>query len=162
MVKRPGIAVRSGPGSESQNAFDGDGPDSERRAQAGFQFYKRNVMRLTAGPELALQVLNEHEFLYACDLAKISIELMSTYSEVLPLNVGTGQTVSIYELARLIKEIVGFDGELITTSSESPTISRRILDTSHFMKMWKQPLTSLDEGIKKTYLSFVDKQHNAL
>mgnify|MGYP005996056087 FL=1 len=70
------------------------------------------------------------------------------------LNIGTGEDISIKELALLIKSIVGFEGELIFDSSKPDGTPRKLMDVSRLHKLgWKHKI-DLKEGIERVYSEF--------
>ncbi len=90
------------------------------------------------------------EFLYVDDLANACVFLMKNYSESLPINIGTGEEVSIRELAQKIKDIVSFNGELIFDTTKPDGTPRKLLDVSKIKNLgWKHEI-SLEDGIEKT------------
>lgn len=100
----------------------------------------------------------KREFLYVDDLAKACLFLMLNYNEPETINIGTGEDLSIKELALLIKKIVGFDGNLIFDASKPDGTPRKLLDVSKINNLgWKHEI-DLEEGIHKT-LSWL-KEHN--
>ena len=94
------------------------------------------------------------EFLHVDDLAEGCFFLMENYSDEGLVNVGTGEDVSIKELAMLIKEITGFTGELVWDSSKPDGTPRKLTDCSKIHQMgWKHQI-SLEEGIERVYEQF--------
>ena len=97
------------------------------------------------------------EFLFADDLANACFYLMQTYSEPSLINIGTGEDITIKDLALLIKEIVGFEGELIFDSSKPDGTPRKLMDVSKLhSRGWKHTV-ELPEGIKMAYADFLSK-----
>lgn len=91
------------------------------------------------------------EFLYVDDLAEACLFLMEHYEDSIPINVGTGEDLSIRELAELIREVVGFRGEIVFDPSNPDGTPRKLLDVSRITALGWRPCTSLREGIKMTY-----------
>ena len=91
------------------------------------------------------------EFLHVDDLADACVFLMNTYSSADIVNVGWGEDVSILELAELIKDVVGFKGELVFDASKPDGTPRKLLDTSRLTALGWQPSTSLRAGVEATY-----------
>jgi GDP-L-fucose synthase len=91
------------------------------------------------------------EFLHVDDLADACVYLMREYSDEAPINVGWGQDVSIAELARLVADTVGFEGELHFDRSKPDGTPRKLLDTSRLTALGWQPKIALDAGIASTY-----------
>lgn len=91
----------------------------------------------------------KREFLHVDDLAEACIFLMNTYNGKEFVNIGTGEDVTIKELANLIKEEIGFTGELVWDSSKPDGTPRKLMDVSKINNLgWKYKI-SLPEGIKK-------------
>lgn len=91
------------------------------------------------------------EFLYADDLAEACLFLMDSFSEPGPVNVGTGKEISIRDLALLIKDIVGFEGDLTFDASKPDGTPRKLMDVSRINRAGWKARTGLREGIEKTY-----------
>lgn len=96
------------------------------------------------------------EFLYVDDLADALVFLMDHYNEIQFVNVGTGEEVSIKELALLIKAVIGYEGELKFDSSKPDGTPRKLLDTSKINAAGWQPKISLKQGLELTYQWFVE------
>jgi GDP-L-fucose synthase 1 len=91
------------------------------------------------------------EFLYVDDLADACVFLMENYDGAEHINVGSGEEVSIKELAELVKDIVGFQGKLIFDTDKPDGTPRKLLDTEKLKRMgWKYKV-HLKEGLQKTY-----------
>jgi len=103
----------------------------------------------------------KREFLFVDDLAEACIFLMHTYNAKEPINIGSGDELSIKELAHLIKELVGFKGNIFFDTSKPDGTPRKLLDTSKLFALGWRPNVSLKDGIGLTYLDFLHKQ-NAL
>jgi GDP-L-fucose synthase len=91
------------------------------------------------------------EFLYITDLAEALFLLMERYEEAGTINVGTGQDVSISELAVLMKEVTGFAGEIVYDRSKPDGMMRKVLDVSRINNLGWKPRMSLRDGLKTTY-----------
>ncbi len=91
------------------------------------------------------------EFLFVDDLAEALCLLMDTYEEETTINVGTGTDISIYELAHLMKETVGFKGEITLDSSKPDGTLRKLLDVTRMKRLGWEPRTDLKEGLKIAY-----------
>ena len=91
------------------------------------------------------------EFLHVDDLAAACLFLLEKYDSPEIINVGCGQDLSVRELAELICEVVGFDGELAWDKTKPDGTPRKLLDVTKIKKMGWQPKISLREGIAKTY-----------
>lgn len=91
------------------------------------------------------------EFLYVDDLADALIFLMRTYNEVGFINVGTGQEVSIRELALTIQAVVGYEGDLVFDTTQPDGTPRKQMDVSRLTAVGWQAKTDLKTGIAQTY-----------
>jgi GDP-L-fucose synthase len=90
----------------------------------------------------------KREFLHVDDMADACIYLMLNYNEKELVNVGTGEDVSIKDLALLIKEIIGFQGELVWDTTKPDGTPRKLMDvTKLHSKGWKHKI-GLREGIE--------------
>ncbi|MDH4460397.1 MAG: GDP-L-fucose synthase [Flectobacillus sp.] len=97
------------------------------------------------------------EFLYADDLAEACMYLMENYNEAELVNVGTGVDVTIKELAETVREIVGFEGDLVWDTSKPDGTPRKLMDVSKLHAAgWKHTI-ELKEGIKLAYEDFLKK-----
>ncbi|HBS27022.1 MAG TPA: GDP-fucose synthetase [Gammaproteobacteria bacterium] len=96
------------------------------------------------------------EFLYVDDLANAVMHLMSNYSGEETVNVGTGEDLTIGELANKVKAVVGFEGELTFDSSKPDGTPRKLLDVQRLKATGWHPDMSLDDGIRHSYQWFMD------
>ncbi len=95
------------------------------------------------------------EFLHVDDLAEACVHLMENYDEKLFVNVGTGTDLSIKELAILVKDIIGYDGEIAWDSSKPNCTPRKLMDVSRINEFgWKHKI-DLPTGITKVYEDFL-------
>jgi GDP-L-fucose synthase len=100
------------------------------------------------------------EFLHVDDLADACFFLLQNYSERGIVNIGSGMDISIYELAKLISQIVEFEGDFDFDRSKPDGTPRKLLDISKISTLgWKHKI-SLDEGLKKTIIEFKKKYHD--
>jgi GDP-L-fucose synthase len=102
------------------------------------------------------------EFLYVDDLADAIYFLMNKidakdiYEQgITHLNIGTGEDLTIAELAELIKNIIGFEGEIIYDTSKPDGTPQKLLDVSRINNLGWKHTTSLEEGIRKAYTAFL-------
>lgn len=91
------------------------------------------------------------EFMHVDDLANACYFLMMNYSEELFINVGSGNEVSIKELAEIIKEIVGFDGDLIFDLNKPDGTLRKLMDNSKLNQIKFNTQIPLKYGLEKVY-----------
>mgnify|MGYP003583254672 FL=1 len=98
------------------------------------------------------------EFLFVDDLAEACLFLMENYNGIETVNIGTGEDVSIKELAETIMKIVGFEGSLIFDASKPDGAPRKLLDVSKINNLGWKHQTSLENGIQKT-LNWIQKNN---
>jgi len=99
------------------------------------------------------------EFLYADDLADALLYLMLNYNEKLFVNVGFGEDISIGDLAKLIKEVVGYEGSIVFDTSKPNGTPRKLMDSSRLFSLGWKPAVSLREGISLAYADFLSKNN---
>jgi GDP-L-fucose synthase len=98
------------------------------------------------------------EFLFADDLAAACLFLMEAYSGREPVNVGTGEDVSIRELAELVREAVGYEGRLVFDASKPDGTPRKLMDVSRLHSLGWRHTTELREGIRMAYADFLSQE----
>jgi GDP-L-fucose synthase len=91
------------------------------------------------------------EFLHVDDMASACLLLLEKYDSPEIINVGCGEDISIRELAELICDVVGFDGELAWDTSKPDGTPRKLLDVTKLRALGWQPAISLRDGIARTY-----------
>lgn len=97
------------------------------------------------------------EFIYVDDLAHAISFLMKNYDEKDYINIGSGEDVTIAQLAEIIKDIVGYKGKIVYNTTKPDGMTQRILDASKIKNMGFICQTSLKAGIKITYDYFLKK-----
>lgn len=98
------------------------------------------------------------EFLHSDDLASACLFLLENYDDEIAINIGSGKDLTIKDLAELIKDIVGFTGEIDWDTSKPDGTPRKLLDASRINSLGWVPTISLSEGISSTYKWFVANQ----
>jgi GDP-L-fucose synthase len=93
----------------------------------------------------------KREFLHVDDLAEACFYLMQHYNEAELINIGTGEDISIKDLALLIKDIVGYTGELRFDASKPDGTPRKLMDVSKLHALGWQHQIDLAEGIRAVY-----------
>ena len=96
------------------------------------------------------------EFLFVDDLADSLVFLMKNYSGPVQVNLGTGEELTIRELAETIARVVGFEGELSFDADKPDGTPRKLLDNTRIREMGWSPKTSLAEGLARTYEWFLE------
>lgn len=97
------------------------------------------------------------EFMHVDDLARAAVLLMERYEGQLAVNVGTGQEVTIRELAQMVKETVGFEGRLEWDASRPDGTPRKLLDSSRLRALGFEPVVDLRQGLRLTYQAFLEE-----
>ncbi|MBM3746339.1 MAG: GDP-L-fucose synthase [Acidobacteria bacterium] len=97
------------------------------------------------------------EFLHVDDLADACLFLMDRYDAPEIINVGAGEDLSVRELAEVVREVVGFAGEIVFDSSKPDGTPRKLLDVSRITALGWKPQISLRKGIEQTYAWFVEQ-----
>ncbi|PIA46051.1 hypothetical protein AQUCO_01600372v1 [Aquilegia coerulea] len=96
------------------------------------------------------------EFLHVDDLADAVIFMMEKYSGLEHVNVGSGIEVTIKELAELVKEVVGFEGDLVWDSTKPDGTPRKLMDSSKLAALGWVPKISLRDGLVDTYKWYLE------
>ena len=91
------------------------------------------------------------EFLYADDLAKACLHLMETYNDGDIVNIGTGEDITIKELAETIKDVVGYEGNIEWDTTKPDGTPRKLLDVSKLHALGFHHTVNLKDGIARTY-----------
>ena len=94
------------------------------------------------------------EFMHADDLARAAVFLMQHYSEEQFINVGYGTDVTIRTLAEMIREIVGFKGEILWDTTRPDGTPRKLMDSSRLFALGWKPQIDLQNGIRFAYEDF--------
>jgi GDP-L-fucose synthase len=103
---------------------------------------------------------SRREFLYVDDLADACVFLMENYTckDIgIFVNIGTGEDLTIKQLAEMIKRIVGYKGELVFNTDKPDGTPRKLLDVSKLSALGWQAKTSLEDGIKRTYEWYIEQ-----
>jgi GDP-L-fucose synthase len=95
------------------------------------------------------------EFLFADDLADAALYLMQNYDGEQFVNIGCNSDLSIKDLALMIKDIIGFEGELTFDTSKPDGTPKKLMDSSFLHSLGWQHKTSLQEGILLAYQDFL-------
>jgi GDP-L-fucose synthase len=98
------------------------------------------------------------EFLHVDDLADACLFLMNNYNSSEIINIGTGKDLSIAELAYLIKDTVGYHGDIVFDTSKPDGTPRKLLDVSKLFDMGWKPRITLEEGIRTAYNWYQEHQ----
>jgi GDP-L-fucose synthase len=102
------------------------------------------------------------EFMYVDDLADACFFLMEKYNDKGFVNVGTGEEVTIRELAETIADVTGFTGEIVFNPEKPDGTPRKLMDSSKLQGLgWKHKI-SLKEGLKKAYAFYLKESENTI
>ncbi len=91
------------------------------------------------------------EFLHVDDLADATVHLAKNYSGDVPINLGSGHEISIGGLAKLVTQIVGFEGTLTFDTSKPDGTPRKLADTTRLQQLGWHHARSIEEGVRQTY-----------
>jgi len=100
----------------------------------------------------------QREFMHVDDLASACFYLMQNYSEPGFVNIGVGKDISIKDLAILIKNIVGFDGELKFDTSKPDGTPRKLMDVTKLESLGFKYSIELEDGIRSVYEDYKKRQ----
>ncbi len=100
---------------------------------------------------------SRREFMYVDDLGDAIYFLLQNYEDKEFVNIGTGIDISIKELAYKLKEVIGFEGELVFDATKPDGMPRKLLDISKMNSLGIEPKLKLEEGLKITYEYFITK-----
>ena len=105
------------------------------------------------------------EFLHVDDMADVSIYIMDIDKKILEsevdpmlshINIGTGTDITIKDVAQIVKEVVGFYGEIVFNTEMSDGTKRKLLDISKLERLGWKPVITLKDGLKETYEWFLE------
>lgn len=98
------------------------------------------------------------EFLFIDDVARAALFLMERYTDLMPINIGTGDEITISDLAYLIKKIIGYPGKLTFDTQKPDGVPRKQLNSDRITTLGWQPEVSLEQGLKKTIAWYMQSQ----
>ncbi len=122
---------------------------------------KFHTAKVTGEPQVVLwgSGTPRREFLHVDDLARATVFLMQTHTAQVAgefVNVGTGEDLTILELAELVKEVVGYEGSIVFDPGKPDGTPRKLLDVSRLKKLGWAPRIGLAEGVRATYAWAID------
>ena len=100
------------------------------------------------------------EFLYVDDLADACVFLLQEYGDSEIVNIGVGDDLKIADLADMVRDVVGFEGEIVYDASKPDGTPRKLVDTTKINTLGWQAKTGLRDGIENTYRWFLDNVEN--
>jgi GDP-L-fucose synthase len=80
--------------------------------------------------------------------------VLDRYSDDMHINIGSGEDITITELARLVAQVVGYSGAIVYDSSKPDGTPRKLLDNSRIKALGWGPTTPLEQGLQKAYADF--------
>jgi GDP-L-fucose synthase len=138
----------------------GDNYDLESSHVIPALLRKAVTARDTGAPQMTVWGTGtpRREFMHVDDLADALVFLLEHYSDAPHINIGTGQDITIADVATLICETVGFKGELVFDTSRPDGTPRKLMDSSRLLSLGWTPRISLREGLKDAYKAFSESQ----
>ena len=135
----------------------GDNFDPETSHVIPSLMKKMHEAKLANLPEISIwgSGQSRREFLHVDDLADAVVWLMNNYDGQDFLNVGTGQDISIKELAELLKKVVGYEGNLVFDTSKPDGMLKRLLEVSKMTNLGWQAKIVFETGLREMYQSFL-------
>jgi GDP-L-fucose synthase len=94
------------------------------------------------------------EFLHVDDLAAACVRLLAVHDDPTPVNIGTGEDLSIAELARLVADTVGYRGDIVWDTLRPDGTPRKLLDVAPMRAVGWEPRISLADGIRSMWEEF--------
>lgn len=109
--------------------------------------------KVTNAPEIVIwgTGVSRREFLHVDDLADAVVWLLQSYDQKQFLNIGTGEDISIKELAEQVKDLVGYEGKLVFDVTKPDGMPKKLLDVSKLHEAGWRHKISFEEGLKRTY-----------
>lgn len=136
---------------------EGDNFDPETSHVIPALMQRMHKAKLDNTPEVVIwgSGVSRREFLHVNDLANCIVWLIENYAEKQFLNIGTGEDISIKELALKMQKIIGYKGKLVFDTTKPDGMPKKLLDVSLLHKAgWKHSI-DFDEGLKETYKWFL-------
>jgi GDP-L-fucose synthase len=97
------------------------------------------------------------EFIHVDDLADALVFVMEKYDSATPLNIGTGQEISIAQVVELVRQISGFQGEVVYDTSKPKGVQRLFMDCAPLFELGWKPKIALAEGLRMEYERYKNK-----
>ncbi|MBR0704323.1 GDP-L-fucose synthase [Bradyrhizobium diazoefficiens] len=95
------------------------------------------------------------EFLYVDDMADACVYLMKNYSDAGLVNIGTGKDIAVAEFARLVADVVDYNGEIAFDTTRPDGTPRKLLNVSRLEGLGWRAKTSLTDGLKQAYAAYL-------
>jgi len=131
----------------------GDNFDLQRSHVMPAMIRKMHEAKAAAAPSVTLWGTGSprREFLHVDDLASATLFLLEHYDDPQTINVGVGEDLTIKELAELVREVVGYEGDLLWNTDRPDGTPRKLLDVSRLSDMGWKPQIKLEDGVQATY-----------
>lgn len=100
------------------------------------------------------------EFMYSEDMADACVFLMNNYDSSEIINIGVNEDIKIQELAEIIAEVVGYEGEIVNDLSKPDGTPRKLMDSTKLFKLGWKPKTDFKTGVKQSYEWFLKNKAN--
>jgi len=135
----------------------GDNYHPEHSHVVGGLIQRFHAAKLANAPEVVVWGTGQvkREFLYVDDLAAACVFALENYSGEMHLNVGTGEDITIAELASTVARVVGYQGKLVYDTSKPDGTPRKLLDVSRLKGLGWAPKTGLEEGLRVAYAEYL-------
>jgi GDP-L-fucose synthase len=119
--------------------------------------------KLSGSPNVAVwgTGMPRREFLYVDDMADACVHLMKNYSALEMVNIGVGEDITIADFARLVAAAVGYKGAISYDSARPDGTPQKLLDVSRLTQLGWRARTSLEDGIRLAYRSYLSEQKQA-
>jgi len=136
---------------------EGDYFDTERGQVIGSLMVRMHTAKIENTPEVAIWGTGNarREFLFTDDLSEAIVFFLEHYNEKQFLNVGTGEDISIKDLAQLMKETVSYQGNLTFDTSKPDGMPQKLMDVSKLKALGWEPKVTLKEGLQKSYRDYL-------
>jgi GDP-L-fucose synthase len=120
---------------------------------------KMHEAKLQSSPEVVIWGTGtpKRELLHSDDLASACLYLMEHFDEPGPINIGTGEDLSILELAQLVKKVVGYEGNIVHDLSKPDGTPRKLLDVHKIHNLGWHHQIALEDGIRDVYRIFAEQ-----
>ena len=138
---------------------EGDNFDPETSHVIPALMQRMHKAKIDSTPEVVIwgSGVSRREFLHVNDLANCIVWLLENYTEKQFLNIGTGEDISIKELALKMQKIIGYKGKLVFDTTKPDGMPKKLLDVSLLHETgWKHSI-DFDKGLKETYKWFLDQ-----
>jgi GDP-L-fucose synthase len=142
------------------NSFGpGDDFDPDRAHVVGALIHRMHQAKLEGAPTVEVWGTGNarREFIFADDLAEACIFVMQNYSSPTPINIGGGADFTIRESAEMIRDVVGYNGDLVFDASRPEGMPRKVLDARPLAALGWAPRTSARRAIEATYRAYLSR-----